>query len=136
MAINSSKKTQSEPESLCIIKEKNPKLRLIGIDANTKTEGDVIAFQEHLNSLGLSGTSVGPTTVKRRMVTVQNSKAGKLAMDEEDYLITLKPEYGGKYLIADPMVGFSQGAFDPNRTLPDIDNPSDHYPVGATLRAL
>lgn len=106
---------------------------LIGMDANTKTEKDVTALREHLQSLGLVGTSVGPTTVKRRMLTVQHSKAGKLAIDEEDYLITLQPKHGKKYELTNSTVGFSQGPADPNRMLPDIGNPSDHYPVGATL---
>lgn len=106
---------------------------LIGMDANTKTEKDVAAFQEHLQSLGLVGTDVGPTTVKKRMLTVQHSKAGKLAIDQEDYLITLQPKHGRKYALTNPTVGFAQGPADPNRMLPDIGNPSDHYPVGATL---
>lgn len=109
---------------------------LIGMDANTKTESDVIALQQHLSNLGLVGTNVGPTTVKRRMMTVQHSKAGKLSIDEEDYLITLQREYGGKYLLADPTVGFNQELSDLTRMLPDVDNPSDHYPVGASLRAM
>ena len=109
---------------------------LIGMDANTKTESDVIALQKHLSNLELVGTNVGPTTVKRRMVTVQHSKAGKLSIDEEDYLITLQSEHGGKYLLTDPTVSFSQRPSDHTRMLPDVDNPSDHYPVGAVLRAL
>ncbi len=63
---------------------------LIGMDANTKTESDVIALQKHLSNLELVGTNVGPTTVKRRMVTVQHSKAGKLSIDEKEYLINLQ----------------------------------------------
>ncbi|SCA63610.1 hypothetical protein SCG7086_AX_00100 [Chlamydiales bacterium SCGC AG-110-P3] len=108
---------------------------LIGMDANTKTESDVTALHDHLDNLGLVGTRVGLTTVKRRMVTVQHSKAGKLSVDEEDYLITLRPEDDGQYLLTNPTVGFSQGSSSPTRMLPDVDNPSDHYPVGATLKA-
>jgi len=40
------------------------------------------------------------------------------------------------YLLSDPTVGFNQGPSDPTRMLPDVDNPSDHYPVGAVLRAM
>jgi len=109
---------------------------LIGMDANTKTESDVEALLDHLESLGLVGTRVGPTTAKKRMVTAQHSKAGKLAIDQEDYLITVKPECGGKFLLSNPTVGFQNEMVDPNRMLPDIENLSDHYPVGAALTSL
>lgn len=107
---------------------------LIGIDANTKTEEDVRALREHLDNLGLVATNVGPTTIKRRMVTAQHAKAGKVAVDEEDYLITLKPENGGRFLFTHPTVGFKEERPDVNKPLPNVDNQSDHYPVGATLR--
>lgn len=106
---------------------------IIGIDANTKTEEDVRMFQEHLEALGLMSTHLGPTTVKRRMVTVQHSKVGRLAVDEEDYLILLKPEKGGRYSFTQETVGFSQEKPDLKTALPNVNNLSDHYPVGATL---
>jgi hypothetical protein len=67
------------------------------------------------------------------MVTVQHSKAGRFAVDEEDYLITLKPENGGTFVLSDQTVGFSDQKPDTTEPLPNINNPSDHYPVGATL---
>lgn len=106
---------------------------LIGIDANTKNENDVELLREHLDSLGLIGTSVGATTVKRRMVTAQHSKAYRFAKDQEDYLITLKPEYGGKFNLSNPTVGFKESSPDLNIPLPNIHNLSDHYPIGVTL---
>lgn len=106
---------------------------LIGIDANTKTEEDVKIFKEHLDVLGLTSTQVGPTTIKKRMVTAQHSKAGRFAIDEEDYLITLKPENGGQLQFTHVTVGFKEENADTNKPLPNIDNPSDHYPVGATM---
>jgi hypothetical protein len=106
---------------------------VIGIDANTKSEEDVELLREHLQSLGLVATSVGPTTIKKRMVTAQHSKAGRFAVDEEDYVIVLKPENGGLYQMVNPSVGFREEKPDPTITLPNIDNPSDHYPVGTTL---
>lgn len=109
---------------------------LIGIDANTKSEEDVALFREHLDSLGLMCTEVGPTTVKRRMSTAQHGKACKLAIDEEDYLITLKPQSGGYFDLANVTVGFKEPPVDINKALPNLDNPSDHYPVGATLLPL
>lgn len=116
---------------------KNPENKnlqvIIGIDANTKSEQDVTLFKEHLDRLGLMATSVGPTTIKQRMVTAQHAKAAKMAIDEEDYLIILKPEQGGQFLITKPTVGFKKEKPDLNNPLPNIDNPSDHYPVGATL---
>lgn len=107
---------------------------LIGIDANTKSEEDVHLFREHLSSLGLIATQAGPTTVKQRMVTAQHSKAGRFAVDEEDYLITLMPESGGAFELGDLTVGFKAEVSDPTQPLPNIENPSDHYPVGATIR--
>lgn len=109
---------------------------LIGVDANTKSEADVKAFHAHLDTLGLVATNVGPTTIKRRMVTAQHSKAGKMAIDEEDYLITLKPENGGYFRLVSLTVGFKQEKADLSSMLPNIDNPSDHYPVGATLQEI
>ncbi len=106
---------------------------LIGIDANTKTEEDVKLFREHLDALGLTGTQTGPTTVKMRMVTAQHAKAGRFAIDEEDYLIALKPENGGQLQFSHVTVGFKEENVDTNKTLPNIDNPSDHYPVGASM---
>lgn len=106
---------------------------LIGTDANTKTEEDVELFREHLDALGLTATQAGPTTVKKRMVTAQHSKAGRFAIDEEDYLITLKPENGGQFQFNHVTVGFKEEKVDINKPLPNIDNPSDHYPVGASL---
>lgn len=106
---------------------------IIGIDANTKSEKDVADLREHLETLNLTATSVGPTTIKRRMVTAQNSKAGRLAIDEEDYLIVLKPEMGGRYRITKPTVGFHEEKPAIGVMLPNIENQSDHYPVGASL---
>lgn len=112
----------------------NQELQLmIGIDANTKSEKDVTDLRAHLEALGLTGTAVGPTTIKMRMVTAQHSKAGHYAIDEEDYLITLKPEHGGHFDLVDVTVGFQQQSPDPADPLPNIHNGSDHYPVGATL---
>lgn len=108
----------------------------IGIDANTKTEKDVKDFQEHLEMLGLTSTQAGATTIKRRMVTAQHSKAGHFAMDEEDYLITLKPENGGQFQFSHVTVGFKEEKPDTNQPLPNIHNPSDHYPVGAVMRPI
>jgi hypothetical protein len=107
---------------------------IIGIDANTKTAEDVEKLHQHFNALGLVGTSVGITTVKQRMMTMQHTKAFRMATDEEDFLIVLKPENGGCFALDKPTVGFSKLSPDPLRMLPDLQNPSDHYPVGATLR--
>jgi hypothetical protein len=106
---------------------------LIGIDANTKSEKDVEDLHKHLDSLGLVGTSVGPTTIKQRMVTAQNSKSGRFAVDEEDFLITLKRDHGGAYALTHPTVGFKEQKADTSKPLPNLENLSDHYPVGATL---
>ena len=106
---------------------------LIGIDANTKTEEDVELFRDHLDKLGLVGTRAGPTTIKKRMVTAQHAKVGKAAVDEEDYLITLKPGFGGLFQFGSITVGFKEGFADTSKPLPNKDNPSDHYPVGATI---
>ncbi|MBS0584770.1 MAG: hypothetical protein JSR76_00520 [Verrucomicrobia bacterium] len=109
---------------------------LIGIDANTKTEEDVKLFKEHLERLGLVSTQAGPTTIKKRMVTAQHSKAGRFAIDEEDYLITLKPELGGQFQFSHVAVGFKEESVDIKQPLPNIDNPSDHYPVSAVITPL
>ncbi len=106
---------------------------LIGTDANTKSEKDVEDLNVHLDTLGLTATQVGPTTVKKRMVTVQHGKSGRMAIDQEDYLITLKPEMGGEFTLTNPTVGFQKGPADPRQALPNLENPSDHYPVGAAL---
>jgi hypothetical protein len=106
---------------------------LIGIDANTKSEEDVRLFRKHLDALGLVGTQVGPTTIKKRMVTAQHSKSGRDAVDEEDYLITLKAEKGGQLQFSCVTVGFKEGRADLDKSLPNIENPSDHYPVGALM---
>lgn len=106
---------------------------IIGIDANTKTEEDVRLFHEHLDTLGLMSTHVGPTTIKRRMVSLQHNKVGRLAIDEEDYLIILKPEKGGRFSLTQETVGFSEEKPDIHTTLPNVNNLSDHYPVGATI---
>jgi hypothetical protein len=112
----------------------NENLQLvIGIDANTKTEEDVQDLRNHLEALGLTGTDAGPTTIKMRMVTAQHSKAGRFAIDEEDYLILLKPELGGHLKLDSVTVGFQTEPQDPATPLPNINNGSDHYPVGATL---
>ena len=108
----------------------------IGTDANTKTEEDVELFEEHLNKLGLIGTQAGPTTIKKRMVTTQHSKAGRFAVDQEDYLITLRPEYGGQFKFNHVTVGFIEEKADINKPLPNIHNPSEHYPVGAVVEPL
>lgn len=124
MQLFSALRTQPEYRDLQLI---------IGIDANTKRKEDVAAFHAHLRHLGLIATQVGPTTVKRRMITVQHEKAGRYAVDEEDYLITLSPTHGGHYTLSHPTVGFSEGKRDPTVSLPNQQIFSDHYPVGATL---
>ncbi len=109
---------------------------MIGIDANTKSDEDFALLHEHLQSLGIVSTSVGPTTIKKRMVTAQHSKAGRFAVDEKDYLIVLKPENGGLYQMANPTVGFLEEKPDTTIALPNMDNPSDHYPVGVTMKRI
>jgi len=117
--------------------DKHPGLQLIlGADANTKSPEEVTLLREHLSQLGLTATSVGPTTIKQRMVTVQHAKAGRAAIDEEDFLITLKPQSGGRYHFTNLTVGFSKEKPDLSRPLPDLDHPSDHYPVGARFEKL
>lgn len=106
---------------------------VIGIDANTKSNEDVRLLHDLLQSLGLVSTNIGPTTIKRRMVTAQHPKAAKFAVDEEDYVIVLKPENGGLYKMTNTTAGFKEEKPDPSITLPNIENPSDHYPVGTTL---
>jgi hypothetical protein len=101
---------------------------VIGTDANTKEPEDERLFREELERLGLVATDVGPTTVKRRVVTVQHSKAGKLCHDQEDYLIV---ERDGAVSLAGAHAGFGQDQVEVDRLLPDLDNLSDHYPVGA-----
>lgn len=115
----------------------NNKLQLIiGIDANTKPKEDVDYLQQHLKALGLISTHAGPTTIKKRMVTAQHSKAGRFAIDQEDYILILKQENGGLYQIEETSVGFNSEKPDPNITLPNRNNPSDHYPVGAKLTSI
>jgi len=109
---------------------------LIGTDANTKTEADVHALRTLLDDLGLVATSVGPTTIKKRMVTAQHSKVGRNAFDEEDYLITLKQENGGLYLLTNPTVGFREEKPNLNTMLPNLNNQSDHYSVGAAFEKI
>lgn len=109
---------------------------LIGIDANTKSEEDVQDLRNHLDSLGLVGTSVGPTTIKRRMVTAQQEKTYRMAVDEEDYIITLDPAHGGSFALESAHVGFGDGSPDLNQPLPNINNPSDHYPVWTSTRPI
>lgn len=118
---------------LAKLPENNDLQLVIGIDANTKSDEDVGLLRDHLDSLGLVATSVGPTTIKKRMVTAQHPKAGRFAFDEEDYVIVLKPENSGLYQMTDPTVGFQEEKPDPTIALPNIDNPSDHYPIGTTL---
>lgn len=108
----------------------------IGIDANTKTEDDVILFREHLDGLGLICTKTGPTTVKKRMVTAQHAKAGRFAIDEEDYLIALGTESGGQFQFSNVTVGFKEEKVDITQPLPNMHNQSDHYPVGAEMAPL
>lgn len=64
------------------------------------------------------------------MVTTQHAKAGRYAVDEEDYLITLKE---GPNQLLHPTVGFSEELPDIHISLPNKANPSDHYPIGATF---
>lgn len=106
---------------------------VIGIDANTKNPEDVQKLRILLKELGLIASNVGPTTVKQRMVTVQWSKSQRYAIDEEDYIITLTPQKGGKYNLTHQTVGFQEQKADPKIVLPNIYNPSDHYPVGCQL---
>ena len=111
-----------------------PGLQLaIGIDANTKTDKDVEDLICHLDKHGLVATQVGPTTVKKRMISVQHGKTSRVALDQEDYLIVLKPEKGGKFALSNSTVGFSNEPVNREKFLPNLENLSDHYPVGATL---
>lgn len=102
---------------------------IIGIDANTKTRQDVNDLKQLLDSLGLIATHVGPTTIKRRMVTVQHAKAGKFAVDEEDYIIVKKDQLS----LHNATINFTQSSADPNIALPNMENQSDHYPVSALV---
>lgn len=112
------------------LRDHTPDLQLIiGIDANTKNDEEVKALHHHLKSLDLIGTQVGPTTVKRRMVTVQNAKAGRIAIDTEDFIITLNTNS-----LIHQTVGFSSHMPSSTTMLPNIYNPSDHYPVGAEIK--
>ena len=99
---------------------------IIGIDANTKTEAQVEDLQKLLESNSLISTRVGPTTIKQRMITAQLEKSGRYAIDEEDFLIT---KTSGSFI--NPTVGFLFNLPDTSITLPNINNLSDHYPIGA-----
>ena len=117
-------------------KTENQGLQLIiGIDANTKSPEEVQRLRQDLDILGLQATNCGPTTIKRRMVTAQHSKAGKFVIDEEDFLIILKPESGGHYRLTNPTLGFKKGKTE-LKPLPNLEHLSDHYPVGATLEPM
>lgn len=118
---------------LARLPENNQLQLIIGIDANTKSREDIECLQQHLETLGLVSTHAGPTTIKKRMVTAQHSKAGRFAIDEEDYILILKQENGGLYQIEETSVGFKNEKPDPKVTLPNKNNPSDHYPVGVKL---
>ncbi|MBS1987067.1 hypothetical protein JST99_04015 [Candidatus Dependentiae bacterium] len=108
-------------------------LLIIGVDANTKKTADVKAFQKLLTELGLVSTQVGPTTIKRRMGTVQHNKAGLYAVDEEDYIIVSK----NQLMLRDVTVGFGTPDVKPDLTisLPNLNNQSDHYAVSARIQA-
>lgn len=109
---------------------------VVGIDANTKSKEDIRLLNSHLDDLGLLGTHVGPTTVKRRLLTTQFHKSGKKAIDEEDFIITLKPENGANRVIINSRVGFESSRADIQYMIPSVQNPSDHYPVGVSLERI
>lgn len=106
---------------------------IIGTDANTKKKADVEAFQKVLNELGLISTHVGPTTIKRRMVTVQHGKSGLYAVDEEDYIIVKKDQL----TLSNATIGFGKPGerADLSVSLPNMDNQSDHYAVSALVQS-
>lgn len=108
-------------------------LLIIGVDANTKKAADVKAFQELLTKLGLVSTQAGPTTIKRRMGTVQHNKAGLYAIDEEDYIIVKDDQL----TLNDVSIGFGKPGVKPDLTvsLPNMNNQSDHYAVSARVQA-
>jgi hypothetical protein len=109
---------------------------LMGTDANTKTETDVELFRQHADRLGLITTVSGPTSIKKRMVTVQHSKSGRSTLDEEDYLLTLKPEKGGRFSFSHQTLGFQEKNPDLSVFLPSKEYPFDHYSVGVFLKEL
>lgn len=117
-----------------LIQERNEEIFLIiGTDANTKTKDDVKAFRKMLDDLGLISTQVGPTTIKRRMVTVQHGKAGLYTVDEEDYIIVKKDQLA----LSNVTVGFGKPGEKANVTvsLPNLHNQSDHYAVSALVQS-
>ncbi len=88
-----------------------------------------------MKSLGLQATCLGPTTIKQRMATAQHKKSGRIAIDEEDYIITLTKAEGGLFQLINPTIGFDTKKPSIEVQLPNIYNLSDHYPVGANLIA-
>lgn len=117
-----------------LIEERNEEIFLIiGVDANTKKKEDVKAFRKMLDDLGLISTQVGPTTIKRRMVTVQHGKAGLYAVDEEDYIIVKQDQLA----LSNVTVGFGKPGEKANVTvsLPNMQNQSDHYAVSALVKS-
>ena len=117
-----------------LIQERNEAILLIiGTDANTKKKEDVLAFRKMLDELGLISTQVGPTTIKRRMITVQHNKSGLYAIDEEDYIIVKRDQLA----LSNVSVGFGKpGAkADVSVSLPNMDNQSDHYAVSALVQS-
>lgn len=109
----------------------NPHLQLIiGIDANTKSQKEVEALYEHLDSLHLVCTKVGATTIKRRMITTEQEKAGIYIQDQEEYLITLGNQADRLAMLSKPFLRFDNKE---EGFLPNPSNLSDHYPVGAYM---
>lgn len=112
---------------------------MIGMDANTKRDvkrgkDDVVPFLKLVEERGLQVIRVGPTTVKERVVTAQYGKALVISEDEEDWVI-----YGGdKFKLSRPTVGFDRIDPEAERSiagpLPNKDNLSDHFAIGASLK--
>jgi hypothetical protein len=108
----------------------NPKTQCVGgVDANPNNNGELVTIKEGVAAEGFTFTDFGINMAKAREITPQLRKRRDLVILQKDGFVIPKA-----YEVTEPTTAVGAPPLNPNRRLPDEQNPSDHGAQGAVIQ--
>ncbi len=108
----------------------NPKTQCVGgVDANPNNPGELAQIKAGVATQGFAFTDFGVNMAKGREITSQVRKRRDLVIMQKDGFVMPQA-----YQVTEPTTAFEAPPLNPNRRLPDAQNPSDHAAQGAVIQ--